>query len=55
MIVSVEVVHEDHPRVGGEKPRQKRTGITKMGSPPRRRGKVTEANECSNTFRITPA
>ena len=47
--------HEDHPRVGGEKPPNFCLVLLIVGSPPRGRGKVT-INELRQAFAgITPA
>ena len=46
---------EDHPRVRGEKPAEKRVLVSRKGSPPRTRGKV-KGHECRmSPTRITPA
>ena len=49
------LVRRDHPRVCGEKPKNKRTQMAGQGSPPRMRGKVNELRSgvCPNG--ITPA
>ena len=46
---------EDHPRVGGEKLVYVRQGHALLGSPPRGRGKGTEAAVTGWHGRITPA
>ena len=45
----------DHPRVGGEKPRQQGNQRTGVGSPPRGRGKVEDMRKAGLNPRITPA
>ena len=48
-------LHEDHPRVGGEKPHPEGKGVKTMGSPPRGRGKVTLKSVLTSLPGITPA
>ena len=45
----------DHPRVGGEKMKASKKGVTSMGSPPRGRGKVKGCDLMPDFKRITPA
>ena len=45
----------DHPRVCGEKNTPARPHTSRMGSPPRMRGKVFFKTFCERTFGITPA
>ena len=45
----------DHPRVCGEKWRQKRSWVTRTGSPPRMRGKAPRPKRRGLGWRITPA
>ena len=46
---------QDHPRTRGEKPFTIAAKISKAGSPPHTRGKVTEAFHFVLAVRITPA
>ena len=46
---------QDHPRVGGEKPRQTLSSWPVRGSPPRGRGKVHHHVIKDRQHRITPA
>ena len=46
---------KDHPRVGGEKRRNRKSTSRRKGSPPRGRGKVWELNRAETDRRITPA
>ena len=46
---------QDHPRVGGEKPRQQGNQRTGVGSPPRGRGKVLVTRSLVSRTGITPA
>ena len=46
---------QDHPRVGGEKPKSKATQTNVTGSPPRGRGKVISFSSGLYSLRITPA
>ena len=45
----------DHPRVCGEKPVMRITGVIRVGSPPRVRGKVDDPETGDLIHRITPA
>ena len=45
----------DHPRVGGEKSIILKTSSESIGSPPRGRGKGTDAHKCLSCQGITPA
>ena len=45
----------DHPRVGGEKPKEQRGDIVQQGSPPRGRGKVYICILALKRHGITPA
>ena len=47
--------HRDHPRVGGEKSLSTSTSIRRLGSPPRRRGKVHDFDQIGRSAGITPA
>ena len=55
LIVSVEVVHEDHPRAGGEKSSGLNELSCILGSPPRRRGKAFHGIFEGLVGGITPA
>ena len=55
VLVSVEFVPEDHPRVGGEKYNSAEALANRQGSPPRGRGKVIPCGQCIGCRRITPA
>ena len=55
LIVSVEIVHEDHPRVGGEKMLTGTSTDDETGSPPRGRGKVLFTCPWYPDVGITPA
>ena len=46
---------KDHPRVGGEKIKNSRSGTNKEGSPPRGRGKGRLPGHLLNQIGITPA
>ena len=46
---------QDHPRMGGEKPKEQRGDIVQQGSPPRRRGKGLNGLNGAASSRITPA
>ena len=46
---------QDHPRMGGEKSNSRRMSSCRVGSPPRRRGKVAEQSDFLRNLRITPA
>ena len=55
LLLSVFLVQEDHPRVGGEKEEAKGKAADILGSPPRGRGKVS-CSSYSHWYRgITPA
>ena len=45
----------NHPRACGEKPNSRRMSSCRVGSPPRRRGKVAEQSDFLRNLRITPA
>ena len=49
------VVHQDHPRLCGEKFFAKAFRVSMVGSPPPMRGKVTYSSEFRAYIRITPA
>ena len=55
LVVFVEVVHKDHPRVGGEKQKNAIEQKRLQGSPPRRRGKDFLLFHRLFAQRITPA
>ena len=48
-------LNKDHPRVCGEESNAQSPQISRMGSPPRMRGRVIEIEEETTVGRITPA
>ena len=54
-IAPVQLLTGDHPRVGGEKFRQRPLETRRLGSPPRGRGKGGDTLTADCILRITPA
>ena len=54
-VLSLRRVHQDHPRMGGEKPTVWRPSAGSLGSPPHGRGKVHAGDPHVMLYGITPA
>ena len=52
---SITTTRRDHPRVCGEKPRDRRVAAGRAGSPPRMRGKAGRGHGAAQPHGITPA